>query len=209
MRGMVNSRLILSAIPLLLLAGCSDSPKPAETPAAAAKPHEPVSGRRAFQYMFPTARAWALDALPLQLTSIDVPQVKSEGGKAGAWEGIFVSTVSGRSKRYTYSVIEGEGNLHQGVFAGPEEGWSGPRGSAMPFLIPSIKFDSDQAYETALAKSKDYVAKNPTKPIVFTLEMSNRFPDLTWRVQWGDSVATSDYSVYVDATTGKFLDKVH
>ena len=32
---------------------------------------------------------------------------------------------------------------------------------------------------------------------------------LTWRVIWGDSVSSSDYSVYVDATTGTYLEKAH
>src|SRR5271163_2769516 len=54
---------------ILLLAGCSEAPK-TETAKAPRKPPEPVTGRQGFQSMFPTARAWALDAQPIQLRSI-------------------------------------------------------------------------------------------------------------------------------------------
>lgn len=194
---------------LLALAGCSEAPKTAETPKEPPKPIAPLTGRQAFQQIYPQARAWASDAQPLQLKSIDLADVKPEKGKAGAWQAIFVSPSTSKSKSWTYSVLEGPGNLHQGSFAGTEEPWSGPRASAMPFLIPAIKFDSDQAYETAAAKSEDYIKKNPTKPLMYVLEQTNRFSDLTWRVIWGESISTSDYSVYVDATSGKFLEKMH
>jgi hypothetical protein len=204
---MANLRLAALTLPFLLLAACSDttSTEKAKEPE---KPPEPVTGRQAFQSMFPSARAWALDAAPLQLRSIDLPQVKSANGKAGAWEATFVSTSTGLSKLYTYSTVEAEGNLHKGVFAGQQASYSGPTGSAIPFAIAAIKFDSDQAYQTAVAKSADYIKKNPNKHVMFLLSQSNRFPDLTWRIFWGDSISTSDYSVFVDATTGKFLDKV-
>jgi hypothetical protein len=41
------------------------------------------------------------------------------------------------------------------------------------------------------------------------MEQTKRFPDVTWRVIWGESVGTSDYSVYVDATTGQYLERMH
>jgi hypothetical protein len=30
-----------------------------------------------------------------------------------------------------------------------------------------------------------------------------------WRVIWGESVSTSNFSIYVDANQGKYLDKMH
>jgi hypothetical protein len=196
---------------LLSLAGCSDAPKTAEPPKEAAKPKpaEPLTGRQAFQRMYPQARAWAADAQPFQLKSIDLADVKPQHGKAGAWQVIFVSATLSKSKSWTYSVLEGPGNLHEGSFAGSEEAWSGPRGQVQPFPVFAIKFDSDQAYETAAAKSEDYLKKNPNKPVIYLLEQTSRFPDLAWRVIWGESISTSDYSVFVDATTGKYLEKMH
>ncbi|HEY6391562.1 MAG TPA: hypothetical protein VIX89_09805 [Bryobacteraceae bacterium] len=197
------------ALPLVLaLAACSETPK-TEVAKAPATPPEPVTGRQAFQKMYPPARNWALDAVPLQLKSINLSQVKAEKGKTGAWQAIFVSPSRGKSKNYTYSVIEAEGNLHQGVFAGLEENFVVGRGPAALFDIAAIKVDSDQAFDTAAKQSADYIKKNPDKPMSYVLERTNRFPDLAWRVIWGESVGSSDYSIYVDASTGKYLEKMH
>src|ERR1700730_11997239 len=74
----------------MLLAGCSEAPK-TETAKQPEKVPEPVTGRQAFQMMYPQARRWAMDAQPFQLRSIHLSQVKSQKGKAGAWQAIFVS----------------------------------------------------------------------------------------------------------------------
>ena len=192
-----------------LLGSCSDAPKEETKTTPPEKPPAPITGRQGFQSTYPSARAWAPDAQPLQVKSIELADVKPEKGKAGAWQVIFVSPSRAKSKSWTYSVLEGPGNLHEGSFAGSEDSWAGSRTGPQPFVIAGIKFDSDQAYEAAAAKSEDYIKKNPAKPILYLLEMTNRFPDLTWRVIWGESVSTSDYSVFVDATTGKFLEKAH
>ena len=52
----------------------------------------------------------------------------------------------------------------------------------------------------------EFLKANPDKNVSFLLEKNNKFPDLTWRVIWGDSVSTSNYSVFVDATTGEYLE---
>ncbi|HLK18906.1 MAG TPA: hypothetical protein VKT81_08115 [Bryobacteraceae bacterium] len=198
---------LLFALPLfVLLSACSDSTpeKPKEPP----KPLEPLTGRQAFQKMYPMARNWALDAKPMRVRTL-ILSAKPEKGKADAWEATFVSVSLSKSKTFTYSTVESAGNLHQGVFAGLEEGYSGPQGGAFPFEIAAIKTDSDQAYDIAAEKSADYIKKNPNKPITYLMEQTRRFPDVTWRVIWGDSVSTSDYSVFVDASTGKYLEKAH
>jgi hypothetical protein len=206
---MLKLTLSALALPLLLaLTACSDTTK-TEKAKAPETPPEPLSGRQAFQRMYPAARGWALDAVPLQLKSINLSQVKANKGKTGAWQAIFVSPSKGKSKNYTYSAVEAEGNLHQGVFAGLEEDFAVGRGPAALFEISAIKVDSDAAYDVAAEKSADYIKKNPDKPMSYVLERTNRFPDLAWRVIWGESVGSSDYSVYVDASTGKFLEKMH
>ncbi len=191
---------------LVLLSGCSDAPK-TEKAKEPEKPPEPVTGRQAFQKMYPAARNWAIDASPLRLRTV-LLSAKPEKGKADAWEAVFVSQSLAKSKTFTYSIVESAGNLHQGVFAGLEEGYS-LQGAASLFPIAAIKIDSDQAYDVAAEKSADYIKKNPNKPITYLLEQTRRFPDLTWRVIWGDSVSVSDYSVFVDATTGKYLEIAH
>jgi hypothetical protein len=184
-------------------AACSPSPT-AETKKEAPPPPEPFTGRQAFQQMFVQARTWSVDAAPLELHSINLKGVKSGAGKAGAWRATFVSEAHARSRSYTWSAIEGEG-LHQGVFADQEERWAGPNADRKPFLIAALRHDSDEAWQVAADKGAAYIAKHPDTPVSYLLTLSNRFPDVAWRVVFGDSVSTSDFSVFVDATSGKLL----
>lgn len=195
--------LAIAAASLLLSPGCSEAPEKAEKKDTA--PPEPVKGRIALYQMFNAARGWSPDVQVLRLNSIDMPEVKRERGKAAAWQAYFVSAKLGRARSYTYSVIEAEGNLHKGVFAGLEESGSGPRSGNTPFLIAALKTDSDEVYQTANKKAAEYEKKNPGKPISFLLEKTDRFPDPAWRVIWGESVGTSNFSVFVDASTGGYL----
>lgn len=155
--------------------------------------------------MFIHARSWATDAQPLRVSQIDVDDVKDEGGKAAAWETIFVSASQRRSRLYTYSVVHRPArNLIGGVNAEPPESWSGTSG-AEPFLVQAFKKDSTAAYEVALKHGREYAGKHPKEAVRFLLEKTKRFPDPAWRVYWGESVSTSGYSVFVDATTGEYL----
>jgi hypothetical protein len=190
---------------IVAMTACSSGPQ-TSTGKQPPKPPETITGRQAFQRMYPQARGWAADAQPLQIQSINLPNIKAEKGKAAAWQVIFVSASRGKSKTFTYSSVEGD--LHEGVFGGIEEDYT-PRGDSSPFEVAAIRIDSDQAYQTAAHMSADYIKKNPDKPVIFLMEHTPRFPDVTWRVIWGDSVGTSDYSVFVDATTGKALEEMH
>jgi hypothetical protein len=188
--------LFSAAALLLMLAGCSTEP-PAPQKKAEEKPAEPVTGRQALQQMFIAARGWAADVQPIKVTGVLLPEV------------LFVSPSQGKARSYTYSVVESEGNLHKGVFAGLDQSWSGPSGETKPFPMAAIQFDSDHAYQTALKKGAEYDKKNPGKPIIFLLEANNKFPDVSWRVIWGESVGTSAFSVFVDASTGAYLETMH
>jgi hypothetical protein len=133
--------------------------------------------------------------------------VKPIEGKRAAWEVTVVSPSKAKARTYLYSVVE-EGNVHQGVFAGLEEAYTGPRGQVAPWPVQAFKTDSQKAYEVAAEKSADFMKQNPDIPITFLLEQNKRHPYLTWRVIWGTSVAASGYSVYVNATTGEFVEKM-
>src|SRR3984957_19013026 len=191
---------------VLFLSACSDASKTAEVKPPA-KPPEALTGRQAFQQMYPQARGWAPDAQPLQIRSLNLAQLKAGQGKAGVWQVIFVSASLGKAKTYTWSAVEAEGNLHEGVFGGLQEDYT-PRGDSSPFQIAAIKVDSDEAYATAAKESAEYIKKNPNKPVIFLMELGKRFPDVTWRVIWGDSVGTSDYSVFVDGSTDRYLEEI-
>ncbi len=203
------TRAIAGASLFVLLTACSESPK-TEVKKEPEKPAEPVTGRRAFQMMYLSARGWVPDAQPLQVQSYNLPQVKSEDGKAGAWQATFVSPSQSKSRLYTWSAVEAEGNLHKGVFASPEQSWS-PGREQLPFDFTALRTDTDDVYKIAMER-KDTIAfttKNPGQPITFILQKTPRFPDLTWRMMWGTSASTSEYSVFVDASTGKFLEELH
>ena len=204
---MKNLTLFSAAVLMVTLAGCSTEP-PAPAKKAEEKPAEPVTGRQALQQMYIAARGWAADIQPIKVNSILLPEVKAERGKAAAWQAIFVSPSQSKARSYTYSVVESEGNLHKGVFAGLDQSWSGS-GPTKPFLMAAIKTDSDQAYQTALKKGADYDKKNPNMPVIFLLEANTKFPDVSWRVIWGESVGTSSFSVFVDASTGAYLETMH
>jgi len=201
---MILRRTWLLVPALILSIACSEAPKEAakkEPP----KPPEPVTGQKAFHQMYIMARQWAPDIQGLQCMSINLPEVKSVDGKYGAWQCSFVSPSRSKLKTFTYSVIEAGGNLHKGVFALQEESFSGTRGQAKPWNTQALRIDSDEAYQTAVKKSADYIKKNPTMPVSFLLETTPRFPNTVWRVIWGESVNTSNYSIFVDASTGEYV----
>jgi hypothetical protein len=189
---------------ILLLASCSNSPK-AEVAKEPEKPPEPVTGRYAFHQVFINARTWATDMQGLRVANLRVGTETPPPGKSYAWEITLVSPSKGKQRVYTYSVIEAEGNIHKGVFGNVEENYM-QRGQARLWNIQALKTDSDAAYEAALKKSADYVKKNPDKPLTFLLEQTPRHPNLAWRVIWGPSVSASNYSVYVDASTGLYME---
>ena len=193
-----------------VLVACSDSPAP--TTKKEPEKAEPITGQTAIYRMYQTARTWAVDAQVLNAASLHIseaPDAPAASGAAPAWTATFVSASRSESRSYTYSVVEGSGNLHKGAFAGPNESWSGPRGVTSPFLIAALKVDTDAAYKTALEKAADYDKKNPGKPITYILERTNKHPDPAWRVIWGESVQSSNFSVLVDASTGAYLETVH
>lgn len=211
----MRKSLFFPAIGLLaVLAACSETPAPT---AAKKQPEkaEPVTGQSAVYKMYQMARTWAPDAQLMKLSGVRLSEVK-EGppGTAPAWQATFVSATKSQSRSYTYSIFEGEGNLRKGAFAGPEESWSGKsNGQNAPFLMAAIKVDSDAAYKTALkdprTKAADYDKKNPGKPITVQLEITPKHPNPAWRIIWGESVGTSDFSVLIDASTGEYLETLH
>ncbi len=187
----------------LLLAGCSEE-KP--KPKAAEKPAEAVTGRYAFYQAYRDARMWAGDVQGYRIASIPISEVPAQPGKSGAWEITFVSPSKGAMRSFTYSVAEVGGNLHKGVFGSREEPLpSGPDASGWP--VAALKIDSDEAYKTALEKTAAEVKKIGETPMFYLAEQNKRFSDLTWRVVWGPSVSAGKFSVFVDASTGQFLER--
>lgn len=195
---------------LAILTACSDAPAPT-TEKKETEKVEPVTGQTAVFKMYQMARTWAPDAQVLKVQSMHLTEVKEGApGTAAAWQATFVSAAKSRARGYTFSIVEAEGNLRKGLFAGPEESWSGPSGMNSPFLMAAIKVDTPTAYKTALdttqSHAADYDKKNPGKPITVFLERTSKHPDPAWRIIWGESAGTSNFSVLIDASTGEYLE---
>jgi hypothetical protein len=198
---MLVSRAVATAA-LVLLVGCSTPPPPPKKEV----PAKPATGLSGVFKAYQMARAsWAQDAMPLKAHSINLETVKSENGKAGVWSVTFYSESRGKSRTYTWSAVEGEG-FHKDVFAQQEEGFT-PSRQARPFRIEALKSDTDKAWEVAVKKVEDVIKKSPNLPAFFVLETSDRFPDPYWRVVWGESISSSNFSVFVNTTNGEFLMK--
>src|SRR5215469_3787769 len=116
----------------VMLSGCSDQPE-----VKAKKKAEPVTGQTALYRMYQVARSWAPDAEVLKMNSIHLTEVPAVRGEAGAWQAEFASAGKSAQRSYTYSVVESEGNLHEGVFPGPEQSWGGP--TSQQFVVGGVK----------------------------------------------------------------------
>jgi hypothetical protein len=198
--------LACCALPLFLTA-CSDQPAVPEKKVE--KAAGPITGQSALYRMYQVARSWAPDATVLAMNSMHVSDVPDVHGKAGAWQATFVSESKSAARLYTYSVVEAEPNLHQGVFPSPPESWGGPGSGNKPFPIAGVKIDTDAAYKTAVKNVADATRQNQRETISFLLEKQAKFTDPSWRVIWGESAGTSGLSAYVDASTGAYLITMH
>jgi hypothetical protein len=204
---MRHHKLIASLPLFLLVVACSEAPK-TETAVKkeAEKPPEAVSAKTAVEKMFIQARAWSPDLKLLRVGDLDMKEIKSKDGMAGAWQCTFVSESRGVAKTYTYAVMDGSG-MTKGVSSTPEEPWN-PGGQAKPFPIQSLKVDAADAYKTAMTRGEEYSKKHPEIPVKFLLEWT-RYENPAWRVFWGESVAMSGYSIYIDSITGAPLSIQH
>jgi hypothetical protein len=184
----------------VLLSSCSSDAPVAKAPV---KPPEAETGRQGFYKTFPQAHTWAVDAQPMRVRSIEMKELQADGGKAAAWEVSYASEAKGRSRVYTWSAVEAEG-VHQGVFASQEEAWR-PGGADKPFPIQALKIDTPEALQTAIEHSVTYFKNLGSKPHPkFVLEYTARYPNPSWRVYWGESVSTAEWSVFVDSATGAY-----
>jgi hypothetical protein len=170
------------------------------------KPAEPVTGQVALYRMYQVVRSWASDAQVLKMNSIHLLEVPSVPGEAGAWEATFTSASKGRARTYTYSVVESPGNLHQGVFAGQEEDLSA---QAQPFLIAAVKVDTDAAYKTALGQSGRLRQEEPALDHLHAAREEQTVPESRLADDLGRVRGNSGLSVFIDASTGEFLETLH
>jgi len=194
---------------LLLVTSCAEAPKPAaETKAEApATPAQPVTAKTAFWDLYKSAHGWAKDQVALTLESRSIAGFKNEEGKAAEWVAIFGSPSLHQAATLTYSVVAVPPDIPKGVSAGKAIPWAGPHRDALPFESSEFKIDSDEAYRTAFADAKAWLAKHPDEgDPSMSLGNASRFAGPVWSVLWGSR--KTGYLVFVSATTGKVLKPV-
>lgn len=207
----MKHRLLIPALSAAILAwtACSSNTNKTSTVAEAksepAGPPQPVSGKEAFYEMYKPARQWSADVLPLTLVAGEVAGVKNEGGKAGMWTAVFVSTGRSEARTFYYAVADHLPAIHKGVKAGAVVAWGGPTAQAMPFRLAEFTVDSDGAYKSASEKAAAWLKTHPGKQAALTLGNASRFPAPVWYVIWG--TPKDGYAAYVSAVTGNVLGK--
>lgn len=198
-----------AVVSVLVLAACSEAPKPAtETKTdtetnEAAGPSAPVSGKTAYWEMYKSARNWAKDLEPLNLVSKEVPGITNAEGKAGMWTATFASPSLGQARVFTYSVAAHKPDIYKGVTIGGPLPWSGPSRNALPFQMSEVTVDSDGAYKTAVADAGAWLKKNPDKELSLTLQNTARFNLPYWYIMWGTQKL--GYGVVVNGVNGSVI----
>jgi hypothetical protein len=194
----MTRRELLAISPGLLLLNCSGE-APQKT---ADKPPEPVTGLHALYQMYTFARTWAQDLKVIRLSSLPIAEVKAVPGKAAAWQVQFASEALSKTRTYTFSVYDESVTVRQGIFADASVNLSADSRS---FVIGELTTDSDKAWEISLAHGQKYAGEHPDMPVSYILEGEPQTGAPVWRIIWGVSAATSNFSVLVDARAGTYL----
>ena len=200
---------IILLFAISLLGGCSSKQNAdqAQKPAAAGQkqPVEFVTGREAFQRMYGAARLWAADAQPIRLESQDRAENKADG-KADVWGATFVSPGRRLMKPYLWSGVAADDAPQPGLTPGNEDGYNPDNASTRPFNISALHMDSDAALtEADKHGGKEQLKKDPKSGVKFALTWDPLKSELVWHVVYGRNENTAPLTIFVDATSGKFL----
>ncbi len=199
--------ILLGAVALVSLAGCSSEP---EKPKESAPKTEPAkvestfeSGRSAFQRMYVSARTWAPDAQLVRLESRPTKEDPKDG-RSGSWAAIFVSASKQNVRNYAWSGLASDSE--RGVIPGSMDYYSPSNASTRPFDLSFLKVDSTTAFEVAEKKGGAALRKkDPNQPIKYMLFFDPAKARLLWRVIYGTSVNDAKLKVLVNATNGDFV----
>jgi hypothetical protein len=191
--------IALCALALALL-GCSDNePKPAP------KTNEFETGRFALQKMYLSARLWAADAQPVNLSSSATSDSKGAEGKSGNWHAVFASRSLQKSQPFMWS---GMADAPRRIDHGVEDSYNPNNRSMQTWDLNFLKIDTDQAFSVAQEHGgKELMEKDPKVGISYLLDFDPSSSQLRWHVMYGGSGSSGRFTVMVDASSGKFLRK--
>jgi hypothetical protein len=198
----------------LTLISCSDvstaPPAPASGSAGAnaakeaPKPPEPGTAKTAYWKMYKPIREWSKDALPLNMASKEIPEMKGTGdGKEAAWAAVFVSPSLRQARVVTYSEVDSGKDIRKGVNIAATMPWGGATRTDQPFPNGEFGIDSDAAYKTAAAKAAPWLKTHPNMKLNMHIAKSADYATAVWVVNWGDK--TNGFLALVNAANGDLI----
>lgn len=194
MRVMFGTKNCLSAVLLAscgLWSSCSTEPKTADaaakvdTPAPA--PVEPISGKTAYWEMYASARKWSTDAVPLEVTSKEIPGITNGGGKAAMWTAMFASPSKSEARVFSYAIAAKKPDIYKGVSIGRALPWNGPSRNMLPFQMSQVNVDSDAAYKAGEGRAAAWLKQHPDDQASLTLRSVAEYSVPVWGILWGDN----------------------
>ncbi len=208
----MNLRKIAWALPaILFFAACNSTPQKSSEPAAQPKAQTPatteaLTGREAFQKLYPAARGWKADARPVRFESQSTTDADGHDGKSAVWRVAFASPGRRLMEGFSWSGSTTSDASDRGVTHGTEDTWSPTNASTTPFDLNYLKIDSDAAFKTAQKHGGEKILKkDPKTPVQYLLDWDPRKNQLVWHVVYGTSRNTAQLVVDVDASTDNFI----
>jgi hypothetical protein len=206
-RRWIRNASFASGCATLISCGIPSTSKEAEEPPA---PPEAVSALRAITFAYGKARTKAQDIDILRISNLNLEKVPGGEGKAGAWQFQFVSRSNSSIYNVRYAVADELPSFREGAWDAGTQAYRPDGMRSKPFVMHALRCDSTEAYEIAVENAQSYLQKQTPEslpPVHFLLELTDIYALPTWRVYWGNSLSTAEYSVYVDANQSKFVSK--
>lgn len=197
-------KLLILVAALVLLVGCEEATKPAETQKPQPKPVELLTGRFGFYKLLVPAHSWARDAQPFGLESQVNSDSTGKDGKAAIWRASFASPAGRSAKTYSWSGTDAQDAPARGINPGSDEDYNPNNSSTLVFDPAFLKIDTDKAFETAQKHGGEKILNAAADtPINYRLSWDRNTSKLIWHVTYGGNVAK--LRVEVDATSGDFI----
>jgi hypothetical protein len=196
------SALLLASLFLFAASSCNAPPKAAKAPPVP----EYLSGREAFQKLYVAAHSVAGDVQPYRMESRYTKGSPILQGKSGLWHVDFASPSRKLSKTFTWSGLVGDDTPERGVSHGLDDPYNSGNTATHLFEAQILKIDTDEALKVAQQHGGEKLTQSdPNQPIFFVLDYDPGKSELMWHVIYGTGQYDAKLTVFVDASSGRFL----
>ena len=205
--------IVLVILVTIITVRCSSTPSTPVSTAntTATKPAEPqgpvlYTAQEAFTRLNGFAHKWAVDAMPIHVTSELTSEADGHDGRATIWRAMFASPSRGTVKAFMCSGSKLPDAPAQGTTAAGAEMPLTADLRALFFEPFLLKTDSKQALEVTQKNGGDRVLqKNPKTRINYILEWDRKQNAPLWYVVYGETMKNNKGVGVVNATTGVYL----